>query len=66
MIGGDSLAERNRIIDIWSISRPGFEALALVAAADANCTPEMFAKKLLEAMDAAGVPLEPFPKPTMH
>jgi len=41
-------AERERILGIEQLARPGLEALAVRAKADAACTPEGFARRALE------------------
>jgi hypothetical protein len=41
-------AERERILGIEQLARPGLEALAVQAKADATCTPEGFARRALE------------------
>jgi hypothetical protein len=61
-----TLNERERILEIWSLSVPGFEALATIAADDPTCTSGQFAIKLLNAIKAAGLTLDRLPQPTMH
>ena len=41
-------AERERILGIEQLARPGLEALAAQAKVDATCTPEGFARRALE------------------
>ncbi len=41
-------AERERILGIEQLARPGLEALTALAKADAACTPEGFARRSLE------------------
>ncbi|MBK7350750.1 MAG: S49 family peptidase [Gemmatimonadetes bacterium] len=41
-------AERERILGIEQLARPGLDALAAQAKADATCTPEAFARRALE------------------
>jgi hypothetical protein len=62
----DAGAERTRILEIWSLSVPGFEALAAIAADDTNCTSGQFAIKLLHAIKEEGLTLDRLPQPTMH